>query len=44
MPMSPTTIRVELSGLNQVPWNSRSASRVIALTDSSVPEPVNGVP
>ena len=38
--VSPTTISVALFGLNHVAWNFTRSSRVIAATDSSVPEPV----
>ena len=38
--VSPTTISVALFGLNQLSWNLTRSARVIAATDSSVPEPV----
>ena len=36
--MPPVTITVALSGRHQRAWNATTSSRVIAATDSGVPE------
>ena len=40
----PTITSVELFGLNQVSWNFFMSDWLSFSTDTSVPEPVNGLP